>query len=204
MSRKADDPIALQVRMTEGLRLKLAKAAVQNGRSLNAEIVWRLGQTLDEPRQPTLRTWDRLARRPVVAPGPARSLASPVLSVPAADTDQNLVDMAQRLEAALRKPASETRAPASDVDDPTSSALRAIADALSADELHAKPAARVYADAPDPAPPAPREKIFEQVKAAFATPREEIFEQVKAALEQILTDNEMRERVLRMKKEGGE
>jgi hypothetical protein len=64
-----------------------------------------------------------------------------------------------------------------------------------------KPAARVYADAPDPAP---REKIFEQVKAAFATPREEIFEQVKAALEQILTDSEMRERVLRMKKEGGE
>ena len=163
MSRKADDPIALQVRMTEGLRHKLAKAAERNGRSLNAEIVWRLGQTFPQERPtPTLRLDTLMAPRAHVA-------------------------------AALASPA-----------DPTSSALRAIADALSADELHAKPAARVYADAPDPAPPAPREEIFEQVKAAFATPREEIFEQVKAALEQILTDNEMRERVLRMKQEGDE
>jgi hypothetical protein len=50
MSRKSDDPIALQVRMTEGLRAKLAKAAEQNGRSLNAEILWRLGQTFPEDR----------------------------------------------------------------------------------------------------------------------------------------------------------
>jgi hypothetical protein len=50
MNRKSDDPIALQVRMTEGLRAKLAKAAEQNGRSLNAEILWRLGQTFPEER----------------------------------------------------------------------------------------------------------------------------------------------------------
>ncbi len=58
MSRKADDPIALQVRMTEGLRHKLAKAAEENGRSLNAEILWRLEQTF--PKGPT-----RLWRRPL-------------------------------------------------------------------------------------------------------------------------------------------
>jgi len=43
-----NDPIALQVRMTEGLRRKLAGAAEKNGRSLNAEILWRLGQTLEK------------------------------------------------------------------------------------------------------------------------------------------------------------
>jgi translation initiation factor 2 alpha subunit (eIF-2alpha) len=46
--RKPDDPIALQVRMVEGLRAKLANAAETNGRSLNSEILWRLGQTFDE------------------------------------------------------------------------------------------------------------------------------------------------------------
>jgi hypothetical protein len=45
---KPSDPIALQVRMTEGLRRKLAGAAEKNGRSLNAEILWRLGQTLEK------------------------------------------------------------------------------------------------------------------------------------------------------------
>ena len=43
-----NDPIALQVRMTEGLRRKLAGAAEKNGRSLNAEILWRLGQTFEK------------------------------------------------------------------------------------------------------------------------------------------------------------
>jgi hypothetical protein len=46
--RKPDDPIALQVRMVEGLRAKLANAAEKNGRSLNSEILWRLGQTFDQ------------------------------------------------------------------------------------------------------------------------------------------------------------
>ena len=45
---KPNDPIALQVRMTEGLRRKLAGAAEKNGRSLNAEILWRLGQTFEK------------------------------------------------------------------------------------------------------------------------------------------------------------
>ncbi len=48
MTRKPNDPIALQVRMTEGLRHKLAKSAEENGRSLNAEILWRLEQTFSK------------------------------------------------------------------------------------------------------------------------------------------------------------
>jgi translation initiation factor 2 alpha subunit (eIF-2alpha) len=46
--RKPTDPIALQVRMTDGLRRKLVSAAEKNARSLNSEILWRLGQTFDE------------------------------------------------------------------------------------------------------------------------------------------------------------
>jgi hypothetical protein len=57
MNRKSDDPISLQVRMTEGLRAKLAKAAEQNGRSLNAEILRRLDWTFAEKKS---RDWVRL------------------------------------------------------------------------------------------------------------------------------------------------
>jgi len=45
MPRNPDD-ISLQVRMTEELRAKLAKAAQENGRSMNAEILRRLDWTL--------------------------------------------------------------------------------------------------------------------------------------------------------------
>jgi hypothetical protein len=48
MSDNSNDPIALQVRMTEALRAKLATAAEGNGRSLNSEILWRLNQSFDE------------------------------------------------------------------------------------------------------------------------------------------------------------
>ena len=44
--RKPTDTVALQVRMTEALRRQLAGAAEKNARSLNSEIVWRLGQSL--------------------------------------------------------------------------------------------------------------------------------------------------------------
>jgi len=45
--RKLTDIVPLQVRIPEGLRRKLAKEAEENGRSLNSEIVWRLGQSSD-------------------------------------------------------------------------------------------------------------------------------------------------------------
>jgi hypothetical protein len=50
---KPTDIIPLQVRMPEALRRKLAKAAEENERSLNGEIIWRLqrsfGSILDLP-----------------------------------------------------------------------------------------------------------------------------------------------------------
>src|SRR5262245_48156260 len=46
MARKPTDTVALQVRLPDGLRRKLAQAADKNARSLNSEIVWRLGQSL--------------------------------------------------------------------------------------------------------------------------------------------------------------
>jgi Arc-like DNA binding domain len=46
MARKATDTINIRVRMPEGLRKKLAGEADRSERSLNSEIVWRLGQSL--------------------------------------------------------------------------------------------------------------------------------------------------------------
>jgi hypothetical protein len=49
--RKLTDTVALQVRLPEGLRRKLAAEAEKSERSLNGEILWRLGQTLTEEWQ---------------------------------------------------------------------------------------------------------------------------------------------------------
>jgi Arc-like DNA binding domain len=45
MARKPDETINLRVRMPEALRKGLAEAAEKNQRSLNSEIVFRLGQS---------------------------------------------------------------------------------------------------------------------------------------------------------------
>jgi Arc-like DNA binding dprotein len=50
-TRKLHEAVHLQVRMAEALRRKLANAAEENSRSLNAEILWRLGQTFGEDWQ---------------------------------------------------------------------------------------------------------------------------------------------------------
>ena len=56
---KPSDIIPLQVRMPEALRRKLAKAAEDNKRSLNAEIVWRLEHSIE----PTVMTADQVIER---------------------------------------------------------------------------------------------------------------------------------------------
>ena len=66
MNRKSDDQIALQVRMTEGLRYKLAKAAEENGRSLNAEILWRLGQSFPPTKPSVYRRYPKQQLKEVV------------------------------------------------------------------------------------------------------------------------------------------
>jgi Arc-like DNA binding domain len=48
MARKATDTVNLRVRMPEGIRKRLAVEAEGSRRSLNSEIVWRLGQSLGE------------------------------------------------------------------------------------------------------------------------------------------------------------
>jgi|307.fasta_scaffold2368551_1 hypothetical protein len=45
--RKQSDTVFLQVRLTEGLRRKLAQLADKDGRSLNAEILWLLGEAIE-------------------------------------------------------------------------------------------------------------------------------------------------------------
>jgi hypothetical protein len=47
MARKPTDIVPLQVRLPEGMRKELVNAAEKSQRSLNSEIVWRLGQSLD-------------------------------------------------------------------------------------------------------------------------------------------------------------
>ena len=46
MPRKPTDTVNLRIRLPEGLRKLLATEAERSERSLNSEIVWRLGQTL--------------------------------------------------------------------------------------------------------------------------------------------------------------
>lgn len=49
--RKPADTVALQVRMPEALRQRLAAEAEKANRSLNSEVLWRLGQTFGEEWQ---------------------------------------------------------------------------------------------------------------------------------------------------------
>ncbi|MGA2891459.1 MAG: flagellar biosynthetic protein FliO [Xanthobacteraceae bacterium] len=66
-------------------------------------------ETRQEARQET-----RIELRKPIAPPPPIPAAAPVSPAPAADAtdaDQSLADMAQRLEAALRKPTAEARTP---------------------------------------------------------------------------------------------
>ena len=51
MARKPSETINLRVRMPEALRTTIAVEAAKAGRSLNSEILHRLGLTLDEKWQ---------------------------------------------------------------------------------------------------------------------------------------------------------
>jgi hypothetical protein len=51
MARKPSETINLRVRMPEALRTTIAVEAAKAGRSLNSEILYRLGLTLDEKWQ---------------------------------------------------------------------------------------------------------------------------------------------------------
>ena len=51
MARKGTDTVNLRLRLPEALRKTLATEAEQAERSLNSEILWRLGQTFGEQWQ---------------------------------------------------------------------------------------------------------------------------------------------------------
>ena len=51
MARKPTDTVNLRLRLPEGLRKELAARADKANRSLNGEILWRLGQTFGEQWQ---------------------------------------------------------------------------------------------------------------------------------------------------------
>jgi Arc-like DNA binding domain len=51
MARNPTDTVKLQLRFHEALRRRLAREAKKHDRSLNAEIVHRLEQSLDVPEQ---------------------------------------------------------------------------------------------------------------------------------------------------------
>jgi hypothetical protein len=48
MARRGTDTVNLRLRMPEALRKTLAMEAEKANRSLNSEILWRLGRTLSE------------------------------------------------------------------------------------------------------------------------------------------------------------
>ncbi len=50
-ARKVTETANLRLRLPEGLRQRLANEAEKAQRSLNSEIIWRLGQTLSEEWQ---------------------------------------------------------------------------------------------------------------------------------------------------------
>jgi translation initiation factor 2 alpha subunit (eIF-2alpha) len=49
--RRTDETVNLRLRLPEGLRQALAAEAEEANRSLNSEILWRLGRTLGEEWQ---------------------------------------------------------------------------------------------------------------------------------------------------------
>jgi hypothetical protein len=49
--RRIDQTISFKLRMPEGLRQKLEAEAAEAKRSMNSEILWRLGQTFGEQWQ---------------------------------------------------------------------------------------------------------------------------------------------------------
>lgn len=51
MARKATDLVNLTLRLPEALRQRLASEAEKASRSLNSEILWRLGQTFSDQWQ---------------------------------------------------------------------------------------------------------------------------------------------------------
>jgi Mg2+ and Co2+ transporter CorA len=62
MARKPGDVVNLRLRLPEALRRRLAHEADASNRSLNSEILWRLGQTFDEKWQQFIAGMEQIER----------------------------------------------------------------------------------------------------------------------------------------------
>lgn len=62
MARKGTDTVNLRLRMPEALRKTLVAEADKANRSLNSEILWRLGQTFGEQWQRFIAGMEALER----------------------------------------------------------------------------------------------------------------------------------------------
>jgi Arc-like DNA binding domain len=63
MARAPRELVNLKLRLPEALRQKLAAEAEQAGRSLNSEILWRLGYTFGPPWQKFIAAMDEFEKR---------------------------------------------------------------------------------------------------------------------------------------------
>ena len=116
-------------------------------------IIPRPSGPTEPPKAPPVRAPDRTA-----APPPPPSPPSPALSA----ADQNLAEMAQRLEAALRRPAGDSAEP------------RVGAPPVAPEPPPSRPAPRVESTAPPVAPPAPKtgfENLEDEMASLLGRPK---------------------------------
>jgi flagellar protein FliO/FliZ len=117
----------------------------------------RPARPIDPPKPPPLRTERPAAPPPPPPPIPSIAAAPPpAASLSAAD--QNLAEMAQRLEAALRRPA-----------EPSPSEPRIGAPPVAPEPPPSRPAPRVEPPAPPPAAAAPAKSGFENLEDEMAS-----------------------------------
>jgi flagellar protein FliO/FliZ len=116
--------------------------------SRNEPVIPRPPRPSEAPKAPSIRAPERAAAPPPLPPPPSPSIS---------EADQNLAEMAQRLEAALRRPPAETAAPSVAPEPPPSRVPRS------------EPSM-----APPPAPPSPKsgfENLEDEMASLLGRPK---------------------------------
>jgi flagellar protein FliO/FliZ len=128
-------------------------------RPLRSEpLIPRPSRPIEPPKAPPIRAPERAAAPP--APPPAPPPPAPAQSPPLSAADQNLAEMAQRLEAALRRPAGDSAEP------------RVGAPPVAPEPPPSRP--RAESMAPPVAPPAPKtgfENLEDEMASLLGRPK---------------------------------